>query len=62
MKKIALIAVVFAVAGAAAFAGGLEAPVMETQVMVEEAAASSAGGLLLPLLLLLLVAAAVAAG
>jgi len=61
MKKIALIAVIVAIAGAAAYAGGLEAPVMETEVMVEEAG-SFGGGLLLPLLLLLLVAAAVAAG
>jgi len=56
MKKIALAVAIIAVAATAAFAGGLESPVMEAAPMVEETAASSAGGFILPLLLLLLVA------
>lgn len=58
MKKLALAAVITVVAGAA-FAGGMEAPVMEIAPVVEEASGSSAGGLLVPLMLLLLVALAV---
>ena len=61
MKKIALAAAITAVAATAAFAGGMEAPVMEMAPMVEETSGSSAGGLLLPLILLALVIAAVAA-
>ncbi len=60
MKKIALAAAITAVAATAAFAGGLEAPVMEMAPMVEETSSSSAGGFIVPLILLLLVAAAVA--
>ena len=59
MKKIALAAAITAVAATAAFAGGLDAPMMEAAPMVEEAAGSSAGGFVVPLLLLALVALAV---
>lgn len=59
MKKIALAAVLAAVAGTA-MAGGLVEPVMEAPVVAAETAGSS-GGVLVPLLILLLVAAAVAA-
>lgn len=61
MKKIALIAAVVAVAGTAAVAGGMEAPIMEAPVIMEETAGSSAGGFIVPLILLALVAAAVSA-
>ena len=60
MKKIALAVAITAVVATAAFAGGMDAPVMEMAPMMEETSASSAGGLLVPLILLLLVAAAVA--
>jgi len=60
MKKIALAVAITAVAATAAFAGGLEVPVMEMAPMVEETKAGSAGGFIVPLILLLLVAAAVA--
>ena len=60
MKKIALAAAITAVAATAAFAGGLEAPVMAIEPMVVEQSGSSAGGFIVPLILLLLVAAAVA--
>lgn len=60
MKKIALAAAMVAVAGTAAFAGGMEAPMMEIAPVIEETTNSSAGGMLVPLLLLLLVAAALA--
>lgn len=60
MKNIAA-AALFAVAGSAAFAGSMEAPVIEAPVIVEETTTSSAGGIVVPLLLLALVAAAVAA-
>lgn len=56
MKKLALAAVMAAVASNAT-AGGLTEPVMEPAV-VEAKAASSASGILIPLLILLLVAAA----
>lgn len=60
MKKLVLAA---ALAGAASFAhaGGMEAPMMEPEVIVEtveEASTSSSGGLLLPLLIVALLAAA----
>jgi len=60
MKKLVL-AAALTVAASAAFAGGMDAPVMEVPVMVEESNGSSAGGMLVPLLLLVLVAGAVAA-
>ncbi|MGR3289715.1 MAG: hypothetical protein ACU0C9_00760 [Paracoccaceae bacterium] len=60
MKKIALAVAITAVVATSAFAGGMDAPVMEMAPMMEETSASSAGGLLVPLILLLLVAAAVA--
>ncbi len=58
MKKLAL-AAALTVAATAAFAGGMEAPVMEPEV-VEAATSSSAGGIVVPLLLLLVIAAAAA--
>ncbi|MGB5557244.1 MAG: hypothetical protein WBN04_04435 [Paracoccaceae bacterium] len=60
MKKLVL-AAALSVAATSAFAGGMDAPVMEVPVMVEESNGSSAGGYLVPLLLLVLVAGAVAA-
>ncbi len=60
MKKLALAAVITGVAATAALAGGVEAPIMEAPVIVEETAAGSAGGLLVPLILLALLAAAIA--
>jgi len=58
MKKL-VIAAALAVAGTAAIAGGMDAPVMEAPVVVEAAeAASSAGGWLIPLILLALIIAA----
>ena len=60
MKKIAIAAAIVAVAGTAAIAGGMDAPVMEMAPVIEETTNSSAGGFLVPLLLLLLVAAAIA--
>lgn len=60
MKKLALAAAITAVAAGAAFAGSMEAPVMEMAPVVEEASSSSAGGMIVPLILLALVALAVA--
>ena len=60
MKKLVL-AAALTFAASAAFAGGMDAPVMEAPVIVEESSGSSGGGLLVPLLLLVLVAGAVAA-
>ncbi|WP_412564893.1 hypothetical protein [Thalassobius sp. MITS945101] len=59
MKKIAL-AAAFTVAATTAFAGGMDAPVMEPEVIVETAASSSSAGIIVPLVLLAIVAAAVA--
>lgn len=59
MKKLALAAAIAVVTGSAAFASGMEAPVMEMAPVVEESTSSSAGDLLVPLLLLALVALAV---
>ncbi len=59
MKKIVLAAAITAVAATAGFAGGLEAPIMEIPVIIEETAASSAGGFIVPLILIALVAAAI---
>ena len=58
MKKFAIAAAITLVAGAA-FAGGMDAPVMEMAPVVEEASGSSGGSILVPLLLLGLVALAV---
>ncbi len=58
MKKLALAAALTVVAGAA-FAGGMDAPMMDMAPVVEEASGSSAGGLMVPLMLLLLVALAI---
>ena len=59
MKKLVL-AAAFAVASSTAFAGSMDAPMMEPEIIVEESAGTSAGGLVIPLLLLLIVAAAAA--
>lgn len=56
MKKFA-IAAAFTVAATTAFAGGMDAPVMEPEVIVETAAGSSASGIIVPLVLLALVVA-----
>ena len=60
MKKLVLAA---AFAGAASFAhaGGIDAPIIEPEVIietVEEAGGSSSGGIILPLIILALIAAA----
>lgn len=57
MKKFAL-AAAFTVAATTAFAGGMDAPVMEPTVIVETAAGSSTAGIIVPLALLALVIAA----
>lgn len=57
MKKLVLAAALSAVASTA-FAGGLDAPVMEPEVMVEEQSSSSAGGIIVPLLVLAVIVAA----
>ena len=57
MKKLVL-AAAMSVAASTAFAGGLDEPVMEPEVIVEESSGTSAGGVIIPLLLLLIVAAA----
>ena len=57
MKKIAL-AAALSVSASTAFAGNMDAPVMEAPIIVEEAASSSAG-IVVPLLILAVVAAAV---
>lgn len=59
MKKIAL-AAALSIAATHAFAGGMAAPMVEPEVVVEEtkAASSSSGGIIVPILVLLLVAAA----
>ena len=59
MKKIAL-AAALSVSASTAFAGNMDAPVMEAPVIVEEAAAGSSAGIVVPLLILAVVAAAVA--
>ena len=58
MKKIAL-AAALSVSASTAFAGNMDAPVMEAPVIVEEAAAGSSAGIVVPLLILAVVAAAV---
>lgn len=57
MKKLVL-ATAIAVAASTAFAGGLDEPIVEPEVIVEETSGTSAGGIIIPLLLLLIVAAA----
>ena len=59
MKKLVLAAALSIVA-TGAFAGGLEEPVMEPEIVVEEASSSSDGGILVPLTLLVIVAAVLA--
>jgi len=59
MKKIAL-AAALSVSASTAFAGNMDAPVMEAPIIVEEAVAgSSSSGIIVPLLILAVVAAAV---
>ncbi|EDZ43763.1 MAG: hypothetical protein HOH68_12510 [Rhodobacteraceae bacterium] len=58
MKKIAL-AAALSVSASTAFAGNMDAPVMEAPIIVEEAAAGSSAGIVVPLLILAVVAAAV---
>ena len=61
MKKIVL-AAALSVAASTAFAGNMEAPMMEAPVIVEETnASSSAAGVWVPLVLLAIVAAVIAA-
>ena len=55
--KQAILASAFAVAATGAFAGGMETPVMEPDVIQFETSSSS-GGIIVPLLLLLVIAAA----
>lgn len=56
MKKLAL-AAALSVAASTAFAGGMDDPIIEPEI-IETATSSSEGGLLVPLLFLVLVAAA----
>ncbi len=56
MKKLALAAVI-TVAASTAYAGGLSAPIIEPEVIVQDTSGSSAGGIVVPLILLALVAA-----
>ena len=58
MKKVAL-AIALSAAASTAFAGGLDEPVVEPQIIVEDT--GTAGGWIVPLLLLVLAGAAVAA-
>lgn len=60
MKKLAL-AAALSVAATTAFAGGLDEPIIEPAIIVEETG-SSTGGILVPILLLILIGAAVSAG
>jgi hypothetical protein len=56
MKKLVLAAAISAGASTA-FAGGLSAPVMEPEIIVEETAGTTAGGIVVPLILLAVIAA-----
>ncbi len=56
MKKIA-VAAAFSIAVTGAQAGGLDAPQMEPEVIIEETSASSAGGVVIGLLLVALLVA-----
>lgn len=58
MKKVAL-AAAFSLAATTAFAGGLDEPIVEPEIIVEDT--GTAGGWLVPVLLLVLLGAAVAA-
>ncbi|MEM0934653.1 MAG: hypothetical protein AAF646_03640 [Pseudomonadota bacterium] len=58
MKKVAL-AVALSAAASTAFAGGLDEPIVEPEIIVEET--GTAGAILVPLLVLILIGAAVAA-
>jgi hypothetical protein len=57
MKKIAL-AAALSVAASTAFAGNMEAPIMEAPIIVEEAKAASSSNIIVPLLILAVLAAA----
>ena len=59
MNKLAL-AAALSVAATTSFAGGLDEPIIEAPIIVEETG-SSAGGILVPILLLILIGAAVSA-
>ncbi len=56
MKSIAL-AAALSIAATAAFAGGMNQPVMEPVVVEQQASSSSGGGIILPLIVLLVLAA-----
>ncbi|MDQ7080328.1 MAG: hypothetical protein Q9M41_06635 [Paracoccaceae bacterium] len=56
MKSIAL-AAALSIAATAAFAGGMNQPVMEPVVVEQQASSSSGGGVILPLIILLVLAA-----
>jgi len=58
MKKVAL-AAAFSLAASTAFAGGLDEPVVEPEISVEEP--GTAGGWIVPVIALVLIAAAAAA-
>jgi hypothetical protein len=58
MKKVAL-AAAFSLAASTAFAGGLDEPVVEPEIIVEET--GTAGGWIVPVIALVLIAAAAAA-
>ena len=57
MKKIVVVAVALVAVASAAFAGGMDEPIMEmSPVVIEEAAAGSSGmGMLIPLILIALI-------
>jgi hypothetical protein len=57
MKKLALAAVV-SIAATSAFAGGMEEPIVEMPVVVEEDAATTGTGWVVPLLVIAVLAAA----
>ena len=59
MKKVAL-AAALSLAATTSFAGGLDEPIIEPEIIVEDTS-SSAGGILVPIMLLVLLGAAVAA-
>ena len=63
MKKISILAASAILSASAAFAGGMDAPVMEEPVMapeviVEESSGTSAGGWIVPVIAIVFVAAA----
>lgn len=61
MKKLALAAAI-SVAASTAFAGSMEEPMMEPEVIVEDTTTGSAGGFLVPLIALLFFAVALSDG